>query len=209
MTRQERLVHLARMLDSISRDDKARRQNRETLKSEFFQLLEEERKEKPELLPVITAEVPLEFFECTGISYDEFIETRYPGWIIEHLERNITTDNVVFVLRRDPMYVTDKVVIDNIQVSKVVAEYTPEIDWESLEKENPELLERISRTEVIRKIDDDKMQEMMEHSPADLAILRRHTKVRKPSLKVTTSELANNDKRPDSKQAVQDSLHES
>lgn len=184
MNLEERIEHVAKELAEYAADEKKLKGLRNDAKDEFFKLIRE--RHQHSILPVRTIEIPVEFFASTDMSYEEFVESRFPGWLVEHIERNISTDYIVFVLKRDPMYISDAVEVDGLRVSKVVSEYTPEIDWETLQKERPDVFDKLAEPQLVYNVNEENLERMMEESPEELAILQRHMRVKKPALKVTS-----------------------
>jgi len=195
MTREERLQKIAQDLYEISVDDKRNKSTRDDLKDEFFRLLDYEYKGRAHILPVKTIEVPDTFWHSTQMTYDEFVRSRFPGWNVEHVEKSISTNRTVFVLKRDPQYVPGLVEVQDdegtIKVAKEVAEYTPEIDWTTLQQERPDLFEKLSRPRVIMELDDDAFEKLAMEEPEELATLERHMVVRPPALKVQPRRMKN------------------
>lgn len=192
MTREERLQQIAMDLFDISEEEKTNKKQRSELKEEFFRLLEYDFKGRDHILPVKTIEVPDSFWQSTKMTKDEFARSRFPGWNVEHVEKDITTGMTVFVLKRDPHYIPGIVEISNeyddgdttIKVSKEVAEYTPEVDWTTLQQERPDLFERLSKPVITLELDDNELEKIANEQPYELATLERHMIVREPALKV-------------------------
>lgn len=187
MTREQRLQKIARDLFDISEEEKQSKKNRSDLREELFRLLEYEFQGRDHILPIKTVEVPETFWEATGMSKSEFVQTRFPGWNVEHVEKNIITKQTVFVLKRDPRYLPGVVELEDdplIKVSKEVAEYTPEIDWTTLQQERPDLFEKLAKPKVVLELDDDALEKIANTEPEELATLERHMIVKEPSLKV-------------------------
>lgn len=191
MTREERLQQIALDLFDISDESKKAEKNRELLKSEFFRLLDLGYKGRANILPVKTIEVPDEFWIKTGMSKEEFVETRFPGWKVEHVEKNISKDQTVFVLKQDATYLPAVVEVESvdgqkIKVAKEVAEYTPNIDWDTLNAERPDLFEKLAHFKTVVELDDAALERIALETPEELATLERHMIVKKPALKVTS-----------------------
>lgn len=188
MTREERLQEIARDLYNSSMSDKAHKKTREELKDEFFRLLEYDFKGRDHILPVKTIEVPDEFWEKTQMTKDEFVQSRFPGWDVEHCEKNTALGQTVFVLKQNPHFIPGTVEVESkqglVRVSKEVAEYTPEIDWETLQKERPDLFEKLADTKVVLVLDEYELEKLSVEAPEELATLQRHMRVKEPSLKV-------------------------
>lgn len=193
MKREERLQYLAKQLYSHSQTEKELKKSREELREEFFRLLDDGLSGREHVLPVKTIEVPDAFWATTGMTKEQFVDSRFPGWKIEHCEKNITTNQTVFVLKRDPSYVPGMVDATfgdtHIRVSKEIAEYTPEIDWTTLQAERPDLFEKLAKTKVVLELDDDELERLAVENPEELATLQRHMKVREPSIKVQPRKL--------------------
>lgn len=188
MTREERLAEIAKELTSATYREREAKADREHAKEEFFRLIRDRHKNS-DLLPVQTVEVPLDFFERTGMTKEEFAESRFPGWTVEHCERNIAQSQIVFVLKRDASYIPDDIVVDGVKVSKSIAEYTPEIDWDTLRIEDEALFDKLAEPQIVYNVNEENFERMMEESPEELAKLQRHLKLRKPALKVNVREV--------------------
>lgn len=189
MTRQERLRQIARELYDAKQDEKIASDATKELRDEFFRLYDEEFKGKDHLLPVKTVEVPDEFFHSTGMSQDEFVSSRFPSWNVEHVEYNTALGRRVFVLKRDPAYISGVIEIDDddkkLRVSKEVSEYTPEMDWTTLKQERPDLFEKLAQPITSYEIDEEGFEKLLNEQPEELATIQRHMSVRKPTLRAT------------------------
>lgn len=188
MTREERLKQIAKELFDSSQNDKMFKTNREALKEEFMRLMESGFKGRAHILPVKTIEVPESFWKTTKMTKDEFVTTRFPGWKVEHCEYNTATKMTVFVLKQNPYYIPGVVEIEveggTVRVAKEVAEYTPEIDWQTLAQERPDLFERLAKPVTTLEIDENELEKLSELEPEELATLQRHMRVKEPALKV-------------------------
>jgi hypothetical protein len=186
--RQERLKEIARKLWETKQAKDQIEQNRKELAADLYRLLEYDFRNKDHLLPVVTIEVPEEFFTRTGLTRQEFIDTRFPGWDVEHEEVNITTEMTTFVLKRNPRYMGGVVEVPDgdhtIRVSKTISEYTPEIDWDTLAKERPDLMKRLATPVTIYELNEDELEKLFHENPEDVPILKRHMVVREPAIKV-------------------------
>jgi len=193
VTRQERLEWLARRLYRINQLRGGVEDRRDETRKEFFRLVTDNFRKKEHLLPVRTIEVPDGFFDKTGMTRFDFVMTRFPGWMVEHCERNTATGITVFVLKKDPHYMPDTIDVEDdegtIRVAKEVSEATPEIDWDSLQKERPDLYEKLAREKVVLEVNDEALEKMVTEEPEDMAVLQRHLKVKEPSLKVRARRL--------------------
>ena len=161
------------------------KETKEKLRAELSGVIKEEFAEKDYLLPIITETIPNSFFEATGISYDEFLGTRYPGW---ELISEIDMENeVVFILKKRPEFMGKVIELGkDVQLTKTVVEYSPEIDWKTLEKEFPELADRISKIVETKVVDEEALELETEENPEIFSILRRHMRVKPPTNKYLT-----------------------
>lgn len=193
MTREERLHQIAQDLYDISRENKQAEKDREVLKSEFFRLIDKGLTGRSNLMPVKTIEVPDSFWIATGMSKEEFVQTRFPGWKVEHIEKNISLNNTVIVLKKNASYIPAVVEVEHpegkIKVAKEVAEYTPQIDWKTLNAERPDLFEKLANFKTVVELNDEALERIAMESPEELATLERHMVVKEPSLRVSSRRL--------------------
>jgi hypothetical protein len=168
-------------------------------RKEFFRMAEEVWGGRDHLLPVRTVEIPETFFKTTGMSQAEFVETRFPGWDVEHVELNTVSRNRIFVLKRNPKYLGRVVEVnaggDLVQVAKDVSEFTPEIDWTTLKQERPDLYERLARHVIHTEVNEEELEKMYQETPEDIATLERHLRVREPVLRATAKRVKPDGKR--------------
>lgn len=191
MTREERLQQIARELFDTTQQNKKGEKNRDELKSEFFRLIDAGYQGRDHIVPVKTIEVPDTFWEATKMTKEEFVESRFPGWEVEHVEKNISLNHTVIVLKKDKSYIPAVVEVEDedgkkITVAKEIAEYTPEIDWDTLNEERPDLFEQLAHFKTVVELDDDALERIAMETPEELATLERHMKVKPPALKVTS-----------------------
>jgi hypothetical protein len=193
MKRQERLEHLAKEIFLAKEKEKIYKEAITDLRDKFFDLLEDDIRGKSHLLPVQTIEVPKEFFDSSGLSERDFIGSRFPGWDVEHVETNIATGMHTFVLKKNPRYIPGVVEVDldgkKLRVSKEIAEFEPDIDWTTLEREDPELYEELIEWESTPVLNEEALERMIEEKPEVLEKLRRHMHVKSPSLRATAREI--------------------
>lgn len=191
MNREERLQDLAKRYYRIDQREKNWKSRRESLREEIIRLIEYDFRGKDRLLPVKTIEVPDVFFKTTGMSKEEFAATRFPGWDVEHCEYNIAEEMTTFVLKRDPSYLPRVVESDDVRVSKVITEYSPVIDWDSLEKERPDLHDKLVRRVEVKELDDAALERLVHEQPEELATLERHLRVKSPVVKIQPTKVKN------------------
>ncbi len=189
MDSQEYLEHVARDFYKTKQAERLVNETVQDLRDEFFRMHDEAVKGRSYTLPVKTIEVPDEFFAVTGMSAEEFVESRFPNWNVEHVEKNTATNKTTFILKQNYRYVPGIVEIDDddkvIRVAKEVSEYTPEIDWETLKAERPDLFDKLAQPVTRYEIDEVGFAEMVDKNPEELATLQRHMKVKPPTLRAT------------------------
>ena len=174
-------------------DKKSNDETLDILRDDLFRLISDDFRDKGHLLPVRTVEVPAEFFDATGMTVEEFAETRYPGWTIEHVEKNISTMHTTIIFQKDADYVNRIVELEGHTVAREISESTPEIDWDTLLLERPDLHELLGKERVVIELDEDALEDLMEHNPEELAALQRHMKVKKPTQRLTARKVKSND----------------
>lgn len=193
MKRDERLRQLAEEIYHLKQDKNEIDSRVEVLRDELFRLAHYDFKGKDHLLPVRTVEVPDDFFIRTGLGREEFAQTRYPGWIVEHIEKNISLHKTTFVFKKDPAFVSRvvEVVAEDgvIQVTKGISEFTPEIDWETLKLDRPDLYDRIVVLTEMEEIDEQELGDLIEEHPEELAVIQRHMKVKPPITRLTAKKV--------------------
>lgn len=194
MNSEEYAKNLARELMWATEEQDQSKKHREEIRDEFLRVVNEEFKGKDHMLPVKTIEVPDTFFETTNMTEEDFAASRFPGWNVEHVEKNIAKGYTVFVLKRDSSYLPKVIETDDgensvIRASKEVAEYVPEIDWETLTAERPDLVEKIGKKKLIYELDEQGLESLSVEDPEELATLERHMKVRSPSIKTRARRL--------------------
>jgi hypothetical protein len=188
MRREQRLAHIARQLYETVENEREVKKSREDLRKEFFRL-HDAGLGANHILPVRTVEIPESFFKATGLSQEEFVTRRFPGWKVEHVELNTVEKKRTFVLKRDTKYVAGVVDIEDegqtVRVSKEVVEYSPEVDFESLKKERPDLYRKLKKTVKVDVLDDDKFEALLAEHPEELSVVERHLVVKEPALRAT------------------------
>lgn len=184
----ERLEKVAKQLALVAQEERQQKDARSELKDLFLDIIDEEHEGRDYLLPIITIEIPAGFLERVGLTEEEFLASRFPGWDLE--DSSLEIDREIFILKKNLRYLPKTVEMkygktEKIRVSKDVAEYTPEIDWDSLSKEFPEVVEAISVPVVSRELEEKRFEEELQRNPELLSTLQRHMKVREPQIRVT------------------------
>ena len=189
VTREERLQEIGRRLYEKKVNERVYSEEVKELRDEFFRLHDDGVKGQSYRLPVKTIEVPDEFFETTQMSKEDFVATRFPNWEVEHIEKNTALNKTVFVLKQNYHYVPGVVDIEDgdkiLRVSKEVSEYTPEMDWDTLKQERPDLFERLAQPVTSYEIDEENFAKLIDESPEELATIQRHMRVKPPTLRAT------------------------
>jgi len=107
--------------------------------------------------------------------------TRYPSWnLIKLIEDD---EETTFIFRKRPEYMGKVIELEDAKLSKIAVEYSPEIDWESLAAEYPDLAEKLSKEEVRKVVNDEALEQEAKNNPDLFAILRRHMVVKTPTNK--------------------------
>ena len=130
--------------------------------------------------------VPKDFFDITGISQFEFILTRFPAWDL--ISQDQDEENIIYRLRRNPLYESWTKESDKIQINKGIQENEPLIDWITLERESPEIFDKISTLEINRVVDNKKLEKFLSENPEGFSLLERHLLSKKPTIRLTSSE---------------------
>jgi hypothetical protein len=199
MRREQRLAHVARQLYETTEEEKEVKKRRENLRSEFFRLSDIGKGTTGgrNILPVRTVEVPEDFFQATALSQEEFITRRYPGWNVEHVELNTVSKVRTFVLKRDTKYVSSVVEIEDegqiVRVSKEVVEYSPEVDFDTLKMERPDLFNALAEEVTTYVLNDDAFEQLIAEYPEELAVIERHLVVKEPALRATAKRVKDED----------------
>lgn len=190
-SRVDELAKVARELYNLHHDKQKATSEYDQARRKFMSLTTEEYRQNEAILPVRTIEVPDEFFEKTGMDELAFVLSRFPGWQVEHRDKK--EGSTIYVFRKDPNYMPDSVEIHEgeitIRVSKEVSDYTPEIDWDTLKQERPDLYKRLAKRRMVLEVNEGEFNKMVEEDPHEMAVLERHLKVKEPSLKVRPRKL--------------------
>ena len=172
--KQYRLTALLKKLDALKKQ----------LRAELFQEADEHHKERHWNLPMTSWLVPHEFFERTGMSREDFEKTRFPMWNIT--SRKETYEGFVYVLQKKPQYMPWSYGSDEFEISRSVAEITPEIDWESMKAADPEFFEMFAVPVQTYELDVEKFNDYMNKHPefSGASFLTIHSIHKNPTLRV-------------------------
>lgn len=180
------IEHLARRQLRIAKLTKKLDERKKQLREKFFSYANENTPDYT--LPSISVNVPVKFFEATGMSQTDFLASRYPSWTLKATSQ--TDLNVTFVLQKRPEYVT-YTAGEKVQITRSISELTPEVDWDTMKVADPELFKVFAKPVTTYELDADVFQKMMANDPSFDAqgFLARHSKHKAPTLRVLAKEL--------------------
>ena len=168
---------------------------RAAAKTKLLELIKDDFARHKSALPTRSVDVPMSFFDKTGMKAEEFAQSRYPGWQVVDYSADPNDDQVmVFELIRDPAYMNYSFEVnDEFKISKEVVEYTPVVDWDTLRRELPELFGKLAKPVESYEINEDALDQLIQIEPEVLSKLQRHMLVKQPMQKVTTRKLKGKD----------------
>lgn len=166
------IENLVSDLYHVTTQEKELKARKEELRDELFGVANREQPEH--LLPTATIEVPFEFFNTTGMTYDDFLKSRFPTWDLQDYE--VKDNSVVFILRKGKSYMPWKYEDDYYKLSKSPVEPTPEIDWDTLEIERPDLFGRLAKEKITYEVNEEEFNKLLQEDPTVYEVLRRHSK---------------------------------
>ena len=127
------------------------------------------------LLPTTTITIPATFWITTEfVSVHDFVDSRFPTWELIASHEDPVFNDTTLVLRKLPEYMPFTYEDDEVKVSKVSVEPTPEIDQESLQAEDPNLYRRLFKPVVVVELDEKALSDAIEEDPKVPSILMRH-----------------------------------
>lgn len=187
MTELNEVVKELKSLNDLEKEIKAKKDN---LRAELFDYGVQDYDGKEWLLPTTTITVPKTFWLTSIMTPKDFIESRFPTWDLLSVEEDPAMFITIFVLRKKPLYMPYKYEDDNYKLSKSVTEPTPEIDWETLTAERPDLFDKLAKPVIHWELDGEVLEEMLKEDDELRSILTRHTKYnREPQQRVAIKEL--------------------
>lgn len=174
--RQSRISKLLKKIEALKKQ----------VRLEFFEAADGSFEEQIHLLPMTSISVPQKFFEATGMSHADFLGTRYPSWSQTAISEE--DGNVIFVLRRKRDYMPFTHVTDDLELARSVSETTPEIDWDSMEKVEPDLFKAFAEPVTTYTLNTESFNRLVsEDKTFDAqAFLARYTIHKAPTLRVLT-----------------------
>lgn len=181
----ETLEFLAQRQMRISKLLKRLDERKKKLREEFFEMADNQIPDH--MLARTSVRVPKDFFVKTGLQQQEFLKSRFPSW--NWIGAKDYDDDVVFILVKKPEYVS-YVGGEALQISRSVSEMTPEIDWTTMEKADPELFKEFAKPVKTYELNTEAFQKKMASEPGWDAqgFLARHSKHKPPTLRVLAKE---------------------
>ena len=181
--KQYRLTKLLKTLEDLKKK----------IRSEFFTEADLHYEQQHYLLPVTTVFVPWEFFEKTDISREEFVKTRFPSWNVTHA--NEQDDGIIYSLKKKKEFMPWSYQSDEFELTRSVAELTPDIDWESMKKVDPEFFNKFHKEIVSYELDADAFNKEIQDNPQFPAVdfLMRYTVHKNPTLRVLSKVIKDGD----------------
>lgn len=172
--KQYKLAQLIKKLDLVKKQ----------IRAELFQEADEHFAIEHWHLPMTSWLVEWDFFEKTGITPEEFIKTRFPQWNVTSTRED--TEGIVYVLQKKKEYMPWSYENGEYVVSRSVAEITPEIDWDSMHKADPELFEMFSKPVQDYELDVDAFNSYMNKHPefSGASFLMKYSVHKNPTLRV-------------------------
>lgn len=174
-----RLTELSQELYELSTEIAEREARRGKLRKELFNFATEQIKiaeSTSGTLPMKSVVIPEGWLEKIDISKEDFFKSRYPGWII------LSEKGGVYIIMKDPEYISWEYVDPDthIKVAKQIQESTPEIDWKTLQLEDPELFERLAAPVVDYELNEEEYNRVVVENPTVVSILQRHLVMKTP-----------------------------
>lgn len=182
---------LVQNLMRVRQEIKTLQKEEDTLRSVVVEDAIEEWEDRQDLLPTTTISIPDEFWDKTGfVSVFDFVESRFPTWdlIDSHEDHGALT--TILILRKRPEFMPFLFEDDDVKLSKVAVEATPEIDEETLKAERPDLYNKIFTPVTVMQLNEEELQKAIEEDPEVPSILMRHqfTK-RAPQQRISAKEV--------------------
>jgi len=148
-----------------------------------------------------TVRVPLDYFERTGLTEEEWLATRHPLYVeITEEDERVDGAERVFLLEEDPQYRPVSVEVPFAQragdavkrysIGKTTSSGSPSLDLEALERDDPEVyaaitVEREIPAQTVVEPDADKLQALVAEQPEKVAVIQRNMIFPEPQAKLT------------------------
>lgn len=170
--KQARIAQLLKRLEDAKKE----------LRQELFEVADDSYEGKDYLVPVTSIYVPIEFFEKTGMSYEDFVATRYPAW--ELVSKSGDFDIKVLILRKKTEYMPWEYEDDEVSVARSISEATPDIDWDSMQLVDPDLFDRLAIPVTKYELNESVLQGAINEDKSIVTRLRLYTVSKKPVQRV-------------------------
>lgn len=146
------------------------------LRKEFFDLVTNTVGLEEKDLPTKSVELPQNFLERIELTEEDFFKSRYPGWNV------VANENDVYILIKDPAYIGYEFVDpeSKIKISKQIQESTPEIDWNTLEKDDKSLFTALAKPVTTYELNEENYTKLVKDQPEIVATLQRHLIMKTP-----------------------------
>lgn len=165
------------------RAEKVAKARKSELREQLFHVATVENEDN--VLPRQTFTIPVGFLNKVGMPENIFLASRWPGW--RKLEsRRVNGDGeaspggewVEYLVEKDPAYLPWSVEahVDGITIvaGRSVQQKAPEIDQRTLQKDMPEVFDKIMNPKVNYEVDADKLQNLITDDPSMLAKIQLH-----------------------------------
>ena len=172
--KQFKLSRLLKKLDTVKKQ----------IRAELFQEADEHFEKEHWHLPMTSWLVEWDFFEKSGLTPDEFVKTRFPQWDVQSSKK--TDEGIVYVLRKKKQYMPWSYENSEYEISRSVAELTPEVDWETMEKVEPEFFKMFAKPVETYELDVDTFNKYMNKHPefSGASFLMKYSVHKNPTLRV-------------------------
>jgi len=172
--KQYKLAQLLKKLDGVKKQ----------IRAELFLEADEHFAKEHWHLPMTSWLVPWDFFEKSGLTPEEFVKTRFPQWDVESTKKN--DEGIVYVLRKKKQFMPWSYENGEYEISRSVAELTPEVDWETMRKVEPNFFERFAKPVQTYELDVDAFNKYMNKHPefSGASFLMKYSKHKVPTLRV-------------------------
>jgi len=169
-----------RKMDRITKKAEAKKKE---LRSELFDYATSENSEGVLARQVIT--IPLGFLNNIGMQENHFLASRYPGWrkvesrkVNDQGEEDREGTLIEFLLEKDPAYLPFSIEVEDnglrITAGRTIQQNSPELDQRSLQKDMPEVFDKIMKPVVSYEVDTVKLEELLAKKPELLPRLELH-----------------------------------
>lgn len=165
------------------RAEKLAKARKSELREQLFHVATLENEDN--ILPRQTFTIPVGFLNKVGMPENIFLASRWPGW--RKIEsRRVNGDGealpngewVEYLVEKDPAYLPWSVEaqVDGLTIvaGRSVQQKAPEIDQRTLQKDMPEVFDKIMKPVVNYEVDADKLQNLITDDPSMLAKIQLH-----------------------------------